>query len=102
MTPEPTDTEYDERNQCDHYWKPTLRKLGLRWRKTYNTRHTYATLSLRAGVNPTYVSRQLGHKSAKMLFSVYAKWIGGAGRGRERDKLNGILGASKVEAKRSA
>ena len=79
---------HDERSQRDHYWRPALKRLGIRWRKAYNTRHTYATTALAAGVNPSYVSRQMGHKSAKMLFSVYSKWIDGADRGRERDKLN--------------
>lgn len=79
---------HDERSQRDHYWRPALKRLGIRWRKAYNTRHTYATTALAAGVNPSYVSRQMGHKSAKMLFSVYAKWIDGADRGREREKLN--------------
>lgn len=79
---------HDERSQRDHYWRPVLRGLGIRWRRPYNTRHTYATTALMAGANPAYISRQMGHKSAKMLFTVYAKWIDGADRGRERDKLN--------------
>jgi integrase len=79
---------HDERSQRDHYWRPALKRLGIRWRKPYNTRHTYATTALLAGANPTYISRQMGHKSAKMLFQVYAKWIDGADRGRERDKIN--------------
>jgi integrase len=79
---------HDERSQRDHYWKPALKRTGIRQRRAYNTRHTYATTALLAGANPTYISRQMGHKSAKMLFSVYAKWIDGADRGRERDKIN--------------
>lgn len=82
---------HDERSQRDHYWKPALRRQGIRWRKAYNTRHTYATNALQAGVNPSYVSRQMGHKSAKMLFSVYSKWIDGADRGREKAKLEAML-----------
>jgi integrase len=79
---------HDERSQRDHYWRPALKRMGIRWRKPYNTRHTYATTALLGEANPTYISRQLGHKSAKMLFQVYAKWIDGADRGRERDKIN--------------
>lgn len=78
---------HDERSQRDHYWRPSLRRLGIRWRKPYNTRHTYATTALAGQVNPGYVARQMGHKSAKMLFSVYSKWIDGADQGRERAKL---------------
>lgn len=82
---------HDERSQRDHYWKPALRRQGVRWRKAYNTRHTYATNALASGVNPSYVSRQMGHKSAKMLFQVYSKWIDGADRGREKAKLEAML-----------
>lgn len=28
-------------------------------------------------MNPGYLSRQMGHKNAQMLFRVYAKWIDG-------------------------
>jgi integrase len=57
----------------------------------YQTRHTYATLALMSGVNPAYISRQLGHKNAKMLFEVYAKWIDQADRGREKAKIEAAL-----------
>ncbi len=78
---------HDERSQRDHYWTPALRRLGIRHRRAYQTRHTYATIALMGGVNPAYISRQMGHRSAKMLFEIYAKWIDGADRGRERAKM---------------
>ena len=65
---------HDERSQRDHYWRPTLKKLGIRWRKAYNTRHTYATVALMAGVPPAYIAMQLGH-SVQMLLDKYARWI---------------------------
>lgn len=83
---------HDERSQRDHYWTPSLKRLGIRRRRAYQTRHTYATNALAGGSNPTYISRQMGHKSAKMLFSVYAKWIDGADRGREKAKLEALYG----------
>ena len=82
---------YDERSQRDHYWKPSLRRQGIRQRRSYQTRHTYATNALSGGVNPGYVARQMGHKSTKMLFEVYSKWIDGADRGREKAKLEAML-----------
>ena len=85
---------HDERSQRDHYWKPALKRLGIRDRRAYQTRHTYATNALTAGVNPAYIARQMGHKSAKMLFTVYAKWIDGADRGRERAKLEAATKSS--------
>ncbi len=83
---------HDERSQRDTFWRPTLRACGIRWRRAYQTRHTYATNALAAGANPAYIARQMGHKNAKMLFSVYAKWIDGADRGREKAKIEAMLG----------
>ncbi len=82
---------HDERSQRDHYWKPSLENLGIRARRTYQTRHTYATTALMAGVNPAYIARQLGHANAKKLFRVYAKWIDAADRGREEAKMEARL-----------
>ncbi len=65
-----------------------MKRLGLRYREPYQTRHTFATLALMAGANPAYTARQLGHTNANMLFRVYSTWIDGADRSRERDKLN--------------
>ena len=69
-------------------WRRCLKRLGLRYREPYQTRHTFATLALMAGANPSYIARQLGHTNANMLFRVYSKWIDGADKSRERDKLN--------------
>jgi hypothetical protein len=41
-----------------------------------------------AGANPTWIARQLGYANSQMLFRVYAKWIDGADKSRERDKFN--------------
>lgn len=92
---------HDDRSQRDHYWTPTLRRLGIRRRRAYQTRHTYATTALQAGVNPSYVARQMGHANAKMLFTVYSKWIDGADRGREKAKLEALLGGG-ADARRKA
>lgn len=89
---------HDERSQRDHYWAPTLRRLGIRHRRAYQTRHTFATIALMGGVNPTYVSRQMGHANAKMLFTVYAKWIDGADQNRERAKLSAAQSAAPQRA----
>lgn len=85
---------HDERSQRDHYWTPTLKRLGIRHRRAYNTRHTFATAALMAGVNPAYIARQLGHANTKMLFEKYAKWIDGADKDRERRALNAAMGGN--------
>lgn len=73
------------------YWIPALKSLGIRYREPYQMRHTYATMAIMAGVNPVYVARQMGN-SVRVMFKNYARWIERADRGRERSKLDGVLG----------
>lgn len=91
---------HDERSQRDHYWTPTLKRLGIRHRRAYNTRHTYATAALMAGVKPPYIAAQLGHTNTKMLFEKYARWITLADEGRERKALE--IAFSQQPEKRAA
>jgi len=83
---------HDERSQRDHYWKPALKHLGIRWRRAYNTRHTYATVALMAGVPPAYIASQLGN-SVKMLLDRYARWIPGGDQGNARELLVAAMAA---------
>lgn len=62
------------------------KKLGIRYRRPYNTRHTYATNCLMAGMNVAFVANQLGN-SVQVLMKTYAKWIHGEASQREMDKL---------------
>jgi integrase len=56
-------------------WYPALKRVGLRARTLYQTRHTFATLMLATGENPEWIARQLGHTSTQMLFQRYAKFV---------------------------
>ncbi|MBC7685555.1 MAG: tyrosine-type recombinase/integrase, partial [Bdellovibrionales bacterium] len=56
------------------FWAITLKQLDIRYRRPYNTRHTYATIGLMSGAKPAFLAKQLGH-SLRMFFDVYAKWI---------------------------
>lgn len=87
---------HDERSQRDHYWKPALEATGTRYRRSYQTRHTYATNNLSAGVIPAYVARQMGHSNAMMLFTIYTKWIDGADRGREKAKFEAAMAECEI------
>lgn len=64
----------------------TLRKLGIRHRPAYNTRHSYATRCIMAGMNVAFIAQQLGH-SVQMLLSTYGKWIHGEASRAEMSKL---------------
>ena len=70
-----------------HQWRPTLTALGIRYRPPYNCRHTYATICLMSGMNPAFISQQLGH-SVQMLLSTYARWINSSSDWSELEKLN--------------
>jgi integrase len=76
-----------EAKQNLRYWKPTIKKLGIRYRVPYQARHTFATLNLMAGANPMWVSEMMGHANMQMLLEVYAKWIKGADKQKEKQKI---------------
>ncbi|MBX8536263.1 site-specific integrase [Pseudomonas cichorii] len=79
----------------DKFFKPTLKKLGIRGRRQYNCRHTYATMCLMAGINPAFIANQLGH-SIQMLLSTYAKWLNSSHDWSEIDKLETSLIGTKL------
>ncbi|MCY0913218.1 site-specific integrase [Massilia antarctica] len=72
------------------FWGATLTKIGIRHRRPYNMRHTYATIGLMSGAKPGFLAKQLGH-SLEMFFNVYAKWISSDDDDRELDKMNGMI-----------
>lgn len=81
-------------NPLDRWWRPTLKASGLRYRDARQTRHTFATLCLTAGITPAWVARQMGH-SVEMFYRVYSRWIDGADKGAERRKLDAFIGTQK-------
>ena len=93
---------HDERSQRDTFWKPTLRRLGIRQRRAYCTRHTFATVALMGGVNAAYVAKQMGHSSTKMFFETYARWIDGADKGFMRAAMAEAFGAISPQSPQPA
>jgi integrase len=80
---------FEERAFRRSYWEPTLRRLGLRYRPPYNTRDTYATMMLMAGMTPAFCAKQLGH-SVEMFFRTptrRGRWLMGS-----EPKLPGNVG----------
>jgi integrase len=68
------------------YWTPLLKRLGIRHRPPYNTRHSYAARMLMAGMVPAFAARQMGH-GVQIFLTTYAKWIEGLGDKSEMAKL---------------
>lgn len=56
-------------------WKPAMEKSGLRYRRLYDTRHTFASWALAAGESPEWVARTLGHADTTMVYRVYGCYI---------------------------
>lgn len=75
----------DEHNQ-GRMFRAVIKLLRIRARPAKNTRHTYATMLLMAGVKPAWAAGQLGH-SVVMFEKRYAKWIPGVNRGMEMAKV---------------
>lgn len=83
--PAPTVAAWSNENAFVSYWRATLRRLGIRYRRPYHCRHTYATMMLMAGARPAWCAKQMGH-SARTFHNDYAKWIDG-----QRDDLEMAL-----------
>lgn len=80
------------------YWVPTLKRLGIRHRPPYNTRHTYATMMLMAGMRPAFCAKQLGH-SVEVFLRTYSKWLDGEQDAIEMQRLEQALSTSAAGAK---
>jgi len=74
-------TQYKEPYKDNHvftekFWKPSLKKLNIEYRRPYNTRHTYATNMLYKNlVSPVQLAQLLGHANTQMVFDVYVNYI---------------------------
>jgi len=58
-------------------WAPALAAAGIKHRRMYDLRHTYATWSLAAGVDISTLARRMG-TSVKMIDRTYGHLVAGA------------------------
>jgi len=56
-------------------WTRALKQARVRYRKPYQTRHTYASMMLSAGEHPMWVARQMGHSNQNTTVRIYARWM---------------------------
>ena len=68
------------------FWVPALNLAGVRQRRPYNCRHTYASLMLMAGMRAPFCAKQLGH-SVEVFHTTYARWIDGDADAGEMARL---------------
>jgi len=91
-----TGVRYDNENEfTKQAWKPVLKALQIRYRRPYNTRHTYATMMLMAGMTDAYCAAQLGH-SVEMFHKKYAKWLNGDRNALEQSRLEAFIASSRA------
>jgi integrase len=56
-------------------WHPALELAGLEDRPPYSLRHTYAFMSLAAGVPIASLARSMGHSNVNRTFATYGGWV---------------------------
>jgi len=56
-------------------WTPALKKAGVRYRRPYNTRHSYASMLLTDGERIQWVANQLGHADWAFTARTYAAYM---------------------------
>ncbi|WP_339935191.1 site-specific integrase [Vreelandella glaciei] len=56
-------------------WAHALKRAGVRYRRPYQTRHTYASMMVSSGEPLAWVSKQMGHTSVVTTARIYAGWI---------------------------
>ena len=61
----------DDHNFRNRAWKSILAKVGVEYRKPYNTRHTLISHALDRGMNPVAVAQLTGH-DVQTLYENYA------------------------------
>jgi integrase len=82
-------------------WIPALKKAGVKYRRPYQTRHTYASMNLSAGETLAWVSNQMGHSTVIITAKVYATYIKDSqpGAGNKTVELfgGGIMSKTKAD-----
>ncbi len=56
-------------------WQPALKRAKVKYRRPYQTRHTYASMMLTAGESIAWLAQQMGHADWASLRKTYAKFI---------------------------
>ncbi|MEX0495965.1 DUF3596 domain-containing protein [Raoultella terrigena] len=74
-TKSPLPNDFYSVTSINPIWKRAVKRSGIRSRKAYQSRHTYACWSLTAGANPNFIASQMGHANAQMVYTVYGAWM---------------------------
>lgn len=80
-------------------FRAACRRAGVRYRRPYYCRHTFATRALMAGCEPSWIAQQMGDR-LETVMRHYAKWITGDRDRAELAKLNGERVRNGIEKAR--
>ena len=67
--------EQPQQENLGKIWRRALTKSGVRYRRLYETRHTFASWALAAGESPEWVAKTLGHVDTTMIYRTYGCYI---------------------------
>jgi integrase len=73
---------YDK--HVDREWRTALQRARVRHRPGYQLRHTFASMCLQNGLQPTWVAKTLGHSSPQVTYKHYARYIDDASNVNEQ------------------
>ncbi|WP_129126912.1 site-specific integrase [Geomonas oryzae] len=64
-------------------WVKALKQAGVKYRKPYTTRHTFAAWALAIRTDQNRLVNLMGHASKQMIYEVYGRYV----EGLEQDRL---------------
>ena len=73
------DKPWTNTNQLANRFKECCLQAGVRYRRPYMMRHTYASMMLKHGEDESFVARQLGHVDTTMVRKAYREFIPDSG-----------------------
>ena len=73
------DKPWTNTNQLANRFKECCLQSGVRYRRPYMMRHTYASMMLKHGEDESFVARQLGHVDTTMVRKTYREFIPDSG-----------------------
>ncbi|MGF6921811.1 site-specific integrase [Paraburkholderia sp. 40] len=70
-----TGRRWNIKNNIYRNWTKALERASVAYRNPYQTRHTYGSMMISTGENPSWVSRQMGHCDMTVTLKSYARWM---------------------------
>jgi len=59
-------------NTVSHAWMKTVKRVGMKYIRFHDARHTHASLMLKQGIHPKIVQERLGHSSISITLDTYS------------------------------